>query len=531
MKKATIMSMLLLGIFCLNASAQSSSLRNRFAAMQQKLDQPFDEYVNTINKEFEEFRDSINKSFADFMEKSGWPKVPVKEGEVKPKRKEIPPVIFDEGKNKEQERKDEDKKDEKAKDNKSNKPKQEEALLPVKIIPVIEVPTDTLPVPQPTPVAPIHENEEAKDYAEFTVFGTPMKVRWGNLQQFKLEGDNEKAIATAFRYLTDSEYNNLIRDCLSNRMEYNLCDWAYYKMLQAMTEKACGAGTNEARIAQGILLNQSGYSVRFGYDPENKDLYFLVKTASSPYGMSVAILDDGYFYSLEKVKSRYLCVFNTPYPGEQVFSFDVSPLPTFASQPSDDRTISSGSYSVEASSSVNKNLIDFFATYPASYTKENIMFQWTSYANTPISQEVKDKLYPKLEKIIEGTDQKTAVNMLLNWVQTGFRYETDNVVWGEERSFFAEESLYYPYCDCEDRSILFSHLVRDLLKLDVVLVYYPGHMATAVNFTEDVKGDYLELHGRKFIIADGTYIGAPVGRTMPGMSNEKAKVSLLKKEM
>ncbi len=528
MKIKSIVSILLLGMLSLNAIAQSSTMRNKFAALQEKLSQPYDEYVSTIDREYEEYRDSINKAFADYMEKGGWPKISIKEGEVKPKREEIPPVIYDEGAKDDRAQKD----DTTPKDDKAKKDgKKGEATLPVKIIPIIEIPTDTLPVPQPTPIAPIPENDDIKDYAEFTVFGTPMKVRWGDLPQFKLDGDNEKAIARAFRQFTDSEYNNLIRDCLSNRMEYNLCDWAYYKMLQAMTEQACGAGTNEARIAQGILLNQSGYSVRFGYDPENKDMYFLVKTASSPYGMSIAILDGDYFYSLEKVKSRYLNVFNTPYPGEQVFSFDISPLPTFTSQLSDDRTVSSASYSVEATYSVNKNLIDFFATYPASYTKDNIMLQWTSYANTPISQEVKDKLYPKLRKLIEGADQKTAVNMLLNWVQTGFRYETDNVVWGEERSFFAEESLYYPYCDCEDRSILLSHLVRDLLKLDVVLVYYPGHMASAVNFTEEVKGDYLELHGRKFTIADGTYIGAPVGRTMPGMNNEKAKVALLKKDM
>ena len=497
-----------------SVSAQgTNSLYGRMSKINHSSGSSFDDFVNYSNKNFETFRDSINKIFADFMEKGGWPQIPIKEGEVKPKRKKLPPVIYDDGK--------------KAKDENEN----EEALLPVKIIPVIEIPTDTLPVPQPVPVAPIRENEESTEYADFSVFGTTMKVRWGDLPEFKLEGDNEKAIANAFRYLTDSKFNNLIRDCLSNRIEYSLCDWAYYKMLQAMTEKACGVGTNEARIAQGILLNQSGYSIRFGFDPENKDLYFLVKTASSPYGMSIAIIGEDYYYSLEKVKSRYLNVFNTPYPGEQVFSFEMSPLPTFSSLPSDDRTITSASFSVEATSSVNKNLIDFFATYPASYVKDNIMLQWTSYANTPISPEVKDKLYPELQKLIAGADQKTAVNMLLNWVQTGLRYETDNVVWGEERSFFAEESLYYPFCDCEDRSILFSHLVRDLLKLDVVLVYYPGHMATAVNFTDEVRGDYLELHGRKFVIADGTYIGAPVGRTMPGMNNEKAKVSLLKKEM
>jgi hypothetical protein len=57
-----------------------------------------------------------------------------------------------------------------------------------------------------------------------------------------------------------------------------------------------------------------------------------------------------------------------------------------------------------------------------------------------------------------------------------------------------------------------------------VLVYYPGHLATAVEFTELVKGDYISLDGRKFVICDPTYIGAPVGKTIPDMDNRMAKV-------
>lgn len=63
--------------------------------------------------------------------------------------------------------------------------------------------------------------------------------------------------------------------------------------------------------------------------------------------------------------------------------------------------------------------------------------------------------------------------------------------------------------------------------LKVLLVYYPGHLATAVCFTEQVTGDYVALNNRKYIICDPTYIGAPVGITMPGMDNQKAKVILL----
>lgn len=116
---------------------------------------------------------------------------------------------------------------------------------------------------------------------------------------------------------------------------------------------------------------------------------------------------------------------------------------------------------------------------------------------------------------------------LLNFVQTAFVYEYDDKVWGGDRAFFAEEMLYNPYCDCEDRSVLFSRLVRDLLGLDVILVYYPGHLATAVCFAEDVSGDYIMLSGRRFVVCDPTYIGAGVGRTMPDMNNRSANVILL----
>ena len=116
---------------------------------------------------------------------------------------------------------------------------------------------------------------------------------------------------------------------------------------------------------------------------------------------------------------------------------------------------------------------------------------------------------------------------LLNWVQTAFVYEYDDKVWGDDRAFFPEETLYYPYCDCEDRSILLSRLVRDLLGLKAMLIYYPGHLAMAVGFTQDVKGDYILLQGKKYVVCDPTYIGALVGVTMEGMDNETAKVILL----
>lgn len=201
---------------------------------------------------------------------------------------------------------------------------------------------------------------------------------------------------------------------------------------------------------------------------------------------------------------------------------------TFEYKPSNLRTLISKRYpDVEVRVQVNTNMIDFYNTYPTSEINGNVMTRWAMYANTPLDEHVKSQLYPKLAEKISGLNQLEAANKLLNWVQTAFVYEYDDKVWGHDRAFFSEETLYYPYCDCEDRAILFTRLVRDLLGLQTILVYYPGHLACAVCFTDKVAGDYILLDGKRFVITDPTYIGAPVGKTMPDMDNTQASVILL----
>lgn len=84
--------------------------------------------------------------------------------------------------------------------------------------------------------------------------------------------------------------------------------------------------------------------------------------------------------------------------------------------------------------------------------------------------------------------------------------------------------FHYPYSDCEDRSILFARLVRDLMKLDVVLLYYPEHIATAVCFKENVKGDYMQIGAKRYVVCDPTYVGADVGDAMPDLKRVAAQV-------
>lgn len=92
-----------------------------------------------------------------------------------------------------------------------------------------------------------------------------------------------------------------------------------------------------------------------------------------------------------------------------------------------------------------------------------------------------------------GKSKSEAANTLIDFVQTAFEYKTDEEQFGYERPLFADETLYYPYSDCEDRAIFYSILVRDLLGLDVVLLHYPNHLATAVSFGEEIADTILCL--------------------------------------
>jgi hypothetical protein len=309
-------------------------------------------------------------------------------------------------------------------------------------------------------------------------------------------------------------------------------------MLQSLTCQFYGKDTNEAVLALAFLYSQSGYKMRLAHTSDK--LYMLAATRHFIYNKQFYVLDGDWYFLLSNDKVDQLGICQAAFPKESSLSLQITASQLFADNPTVQRTISSR-YNNDFSFTItsNKNYIDFFNTYPASEVNRNYMTRWAMYANTPLEKGIKDQLYPPMKAKLQGLSQLEAVQQLLWWmhgeidlegkIQNAdcFLYNYDEDVWGCDRAFFGEETLFYPYCDCEDRSILLSHLVRDLLNLDVILVHYPGHLAMAVNFTEPVQGDQVEHDGRKFIICDPTYVGGRVGETMEGMEDQPITVILL----
>ena len=394
-------------------------------------------------------------------------------------------------------------------------------------------------IPQPKPQIPAEPREEkANNYMTFNVFGTECKVRIGENCRYKLPNVTSNAVADAIEHVfPGQQFENMLYDCLQERKRHGFSDWAYYQMLLTLTVKFYG-DTNEAVLAQAFLYSQSGYKMRLAHTSDK--LYMLAATRHFIFNKLYFVIDGDSYFLLSDNKIDQLGICNASFPKESSLSLQISASQLFADNPTMQRTITSR-YNEDFSFTIssNKNYIDFFETYPSSTVDNNFMSRWAMYANTPLEKGIKDQLYPPMKQKLQGLSQKEAVQQLLWWLHGEidiegqikkadcFLYNYDENVWGCDRAFFGEETLFYPYCDCEDRSVLLSHLVRDLLNLDVVLVHYPGHLAMAVNFTEPVNGDHVMLDGRKFIICDPTYVGGSVGETMTGMEDQPITVILL----
>lgn len=490
-------------VFSFSVYAQEATLQDRYKEFVEKARSAYNSHKEDNIKSYRAFRDEMNVKYADFISLA-WtlykskPAIPIPYEEPVVPPQPIPDTFL--------------------------------VSLPQQPIPLPhDVVVDTpQPIEQPKPIAPIYEDAQSREnWFNFVFYGTNCKVRIDDRHRFTLASIDESSIAQQWSDCCSGFFDNLIRDCLALRLSLNLCDYAYLQMLDALSDQYFGKDTNESVFLMSFLYCQSGYKMRFGKSGNNRLVMFF-SSRHTIFRQSYYEIDGEKFYAYNATDEDCY-ISSASYENEQPMSLIINYLPRFEMQTTDARKIYSHRFpDISLAVTVNKNLIDFYNTYPVSQYSNDKMTQWAIYANTPVSDVVKQTLYIPMKQKLEGLSQVDAVSRILNWVQTGLEYRVDKEVWGTERAFFMDETLYYPYCDCEDRAILFARMVRDLLGLEAVLVYYPNHLATAIEFTDAVSGDYFDFDGRKFVVCDPTYIGASIGMTMPRMNNVTAKLIKLK---
>lgn len=369
----------------------------------------------------------------------------------------------------------------------------------------------------------------------FTFYGSKWSVRISdNLKSAKLDTTDIVAfdslkIATLLQCTLD--------DCMALKKEKRLNDWAYLCMLDSVSSACLGKGS-KTTIMKGFLFSLSGYKVKFAID-DKREIHFLFGSKNFIYNYTYFSIDGEYYYIENHISSSMrIKTFKTT--GKSL-SLDMRELPLLDLKKSKPRTIKTAIKQppLSVTVSVNLNLMHFFSQYPSSMKNYDFMTRWSMMANTPLDDYVKQQIYPVLKKQLEGLSQLDAAQRLLWWIhghidleknnpdQNCFLYAYDDDVWGHDRAFYAEETLFYPYCDDEDRVILLSRLIRDLLGLEVVILYFPGHLSLAIHFDEEVEGASVIYNSDRFVVADPTYIGSKIGEAMPTFDNEDPERMIL----
>jgi hypothetical protein len=383
---------------------------------------------------------------------------------------------------------------------------------------VIAVPEPGVAVkPAPAPVAAVIKGSQLKIdfYGKQIVFY--YDVRLHNRLNARID---KEAISDYWSVLSRTDYENLLTQLDAQKKALQLNDWAYASLIHKLAAEINNNRRNESALLSWFLLAKSGYKARVAYN--DSSVFLLVPSKQEMFEVSYFTFSGSRYYAVEfdgdKQQLGQVYTYDGNYP-EAMKDFDMQVTASVASSDQPERRhlsfqFEGKTYNIDVT--YDRGRVKFLGTYPQ--LNLNLYFGSGVYRVTATT------LQQQLAANMRGMSEQQAVNFLLRFVQTALQYETDDKQFGKENYLFPEETLFYPYSDCEDRAVLFAWLVKSLLNLDVIGLDYPGHVAVAVQFKEAVSGDSVSYHGKLYTVTDPTYINAVAGMTMPDFKQYKPTV-------
>ena len=471
----------------------------------------FNRFKNESKRQFYNYRDSINRRFAEVLARQ-WasvePQKPVKRT-LKPDPV-VAPVAPKE------------------------RPQRKPIEIPAKLSSEIQFPKDDIVAPKPHVDAPKLPLPDVNVTADFLFYGTKLSIVAPDREQLDkchLDDISEQSVAGFWQQLTDLQFYDFAAAILEIKKEYHLDTWSTYLAIKHYAATLFPNSSDEQTIAIIYLMVQMDYDAFIARTDDG--LAMLLCSRETIYNTTyVKIYADDqrqtshYLFFANNKSSNYsgkIYTYSSPFESEEASHFEwifhEQVLPLVENKPS------SKGYNYKSKGnnidfSCNENLMRYLDDYPLT--------EFSVYANFPVSEEFANMVDHDFQFLVAGYDTMAALQNLLTYMQYGFDYATDGDQFGHEKIFFCEENFYYPQNDCEDRAILFSYLVRRLLGLNVVLLQYEDHVATAVQLHNQTDGYYIEYEGNTFFICDPTYIGASIGQIPAEYTKAEAQMILCK---
>ena len=341
----------------------------------------------------------------------------------------------------------------------------------------------------------------------------------------RLDRITKEGISDFWEVLSRAHYEPVLDEAAAYRNKMKLNDWGYVLLVHSVADKLSDGSRNESILFTWFLLLKSGYDARIGFKADR--VFLLLPTANMLYHVPYFSFKDKnterlyYAVSLKESEEQLvgsLFSYDGKYrDADRLVDFAVPETPKIKDL-SESKTLhfDYGGKAYDLPIRYSRDAVQFFLWYPQT--------NFEVYFSASPSAQATQSLFNGFRTILQDRTELEAVNILLRFCQTAFRYATDQQQFGREKPFFPDETLFYDASNCKHRAVLFAYLVRSLLGLEVVGLDYPGHISTAVKFSTDLPGDSVVVKDRKYIICDPTYINADAGVCMPQFKDVKPNI-------
>lgn len=338
-------------------------------------------------------------------------------------------------------------------------------------------------------------------------------------EQFEMSGISEKAVSKAWELFESYGNSKLLSRLVKFKSQLNLNDWGVYELVRMFADEVFKYDRRLATVCAVNVMNHLGLDVRMARLGNALIPIFSAKQTiySCNYiemdGMKYYLPDNngkksGNIYTYRCQPSSYL----TP------LDMKIGSAPNF-NRESEVRQWHSDILKKEIRLGQDTDLIDFYGNYPH--------MNLDIYARCLPSELFSKQILKEIAAKVGSAKDADCVNLLLKLMHYDFQYKTDIEQFSREKVFFVEENFFYDFNDCEDRSVLFSWLVRNLAGLRVAMLEYEDHVNCAVAVPGIDKGMYLNIRGIKYYVCDPTYIGASIGMSPKPAESKPSKIWLL----
>ena len=342
----------------------------------------------------------------------------------------------------------------------------------------------------------------------------------GNFSTGKI---SDKYISNFWREISQVNHTDYIAYLIDVRKKLNLDDWGYLLLINKISESIFTANQNLIRLNNWFLLTQSGYDNKIGYD-QNK-VFNLFHTDSDIYRLEYYELDSKKYYPITYLNHNQNP--GTIFTYEENHQKQINPLNFSNIQYPHTGTAQKlitkkfefefDGITYQYEIDVDERIIEQYEFYP--------LVNLSTFFSASFSPYLAEQIQSNFQPIIDGMSELESINFLLALVQKSFKYKTDQDHFYREKFMITEETFFYEYSDCDDRSILLANLIQELLGLEVVGLRYSRHLAVAVNLSSNESiGDTHIFNEKNFIVTDPTFIGAPAGKTMTQFKGENPTI-------